>query len=356
VVQPAPDAAKRQIAELRLPKLEAAVVEPPPSAQAVERKLGELNIGHFAPQVTAPKLPAAEQRAAAGGPGGEANMPPPSPSEVAGGSSQAIGQLIALGLNPVAPAGPIEVPQGSRRGTFAATPEGKAGASGTPDIQGSEIGAGGAGTPGTDSGTGQGTNPVPAGIYVGGGATPSATTAVVGKTPPGGGTPNMRALIAAAAPPPDIPRSSRPGAIVARPEGGKIEDRVFGAKRYYSLVLNMPNLTSSGGSWIIRFAELNENRAPGELLGPVATHKVDPAYPAELMRARVEGTVTLYAVIRSDGTVGEIRVLRGLDERLDENAKVALSRWQFRPAMKNGAAVDLEAVVQIPFAASRLPF
>jgi outer membrane biosynthesis protein TonB len=54
--------------------------------------------------------------------------------------------------------------------------------------------------------------------------------------------------------------------------------------------------------------------------------------------------------------VGEIRVLRGLDERLDENAKVALSRWQFRPAMKNGAAVDLEAVVQIPFAASRLPF
>jgi TonB family protein len=118
----------------------------------------------------------------------------------------------------------------------------------------------------------------------------------------------------------------------------------------------MPNLTSVGGSWIIRFAELSENRAPGELVGPVATHKVDPAYPAEMMRARVEGTVTLYAVIRSDGSVGEIRVLRGLDERLDENAKIALSRWQFRPAMKNGAAVDLEAVVQIPFAASKLPF
>ena len=99
----------------------------------------------------------------------------------------------------------------------------------------------------------------------------------------------------------------------------------------------------------MRFAELSETRTPGELTAPVALTKVDPAYPQELMRDRVEGTVTVYAVIHSDGTVGELKVLRGVDERLDANAMAALSHWKFRPGTKNGAPVDLEALVQIPF-------
>jgi TonB family protein len=70
----------------------------------------------------------------------------------------------------------------------------------------------------------------------------------------------------------------------------------------------------------------------------------------------VQGTVVLYAVIHADGTVGDIRVLQGLHEQLDSNAVKALSRWKFRPATKGGAAVDLEAVVQIPFVAGRNVF
>jgi TonB family protein len=135
-----------------------------------------------------------------------------------------------------------------------------------------------------------------------------------------------------------------------------IADAVFNGKRYYTLTLNMPNLTSAGGSWVIRFAELNERPEKGELNAPVAIEKVDPKYPPDLVHDRVEGTVTLYAVIHSDGTVGSIRVLRGIDARLDENARVALSQWRFRPATKNGSAVDLEAVIQIPFKVRKLPF
>jgi TonB family protein len=133
----------------------------------------------------------------------------------------------------------------------------------------------------------------------------------------------------------------------------ELEKKVFGDRKFYSMTLNMPNLNSMGGSWVIRFAELNQNSARGDLVAPLATRQVDPGYPAELMRRNVQGTVTLYAVIRSDGTVGEIRILRGIDERLDEYARAALSRWHFRPATKNGYAVDLEAVVLIPFRAIR---
>src|SRR5438046_9222041 len=71
------------------------------------------------------------------------------------------------------------------------------------------------------------------------------------------------------------------------------------------------------------------------------------------MRRNVQGTVTLYAIIRSDGSVGDVRVLQGVDDRLDAYARAALTHWRFQPATKNGNAVDLEAVVAIPFRVSR---
>jgi len=115
------------------------------------------------------------------------------------------------------------------------------------------------------------------------------------------------------------------------------------------MTLNLPNLNSAGGSWIVHFAELQENKGPGELSGPIARRTADPAYPLELMRRNIHGTVTLYALINSDGTVGSVRVLNGVNDQLDEAAKSALMKWQFLPAMKNGNAVALEAVVRVPF-------
>jgi TonB family protein len=119
------------------------------------------------------------------------------------------------------------------------------------------------------------------------------------------------------------------------------------------MTLNMPNLNSSTGSWEIRFAELTEGKKEGELEAPVAMEKSDPAYPLELIRANVHGTVTLYAIIHADGKVGNIRVLNSADERLDSYAAQALARWKFAPAERAGKPVALEAVVKIPFRVRR---
>ena len=146
---------------------------------------------------------------------------------------------------------------------------------------------------------------------------------------------------AAPAPPPPVSYDDDPDR--------SIEQRVFGKRRYYSLIMNMPNLTSATGSWIIRFAELKQSDDKTPLVAPVALSKVDPAYPPDVLRDHVEGKVTLYAVIRADGTVDDIRVLDSLDSRLDANAVRALSAWHFRPGTKNGEAVAVEAVVEIPF-------
>ena len=67
------------------------------------------------------------------------------------------------------------------------------------------------------------------------------------------------------------------------------------------------------------------------------------------MRQNVSGTVILYAVIHADGTVGSVRVLRSVDDRLDQFASEAIAKWQFQPATKNGSAVDVEATFWIPF-------
>ncbi len=115
----------------------------------------------------------------------------------------------------------------------------------------------------------------------------------------------------------------------------------------------MPNLASVTGSWVLSFVEmrhLDDGPAPStELTGPVPLRKVDPKYPNSMIDARVEGEVVLYAVIRRDGTVDSIQLVRGIEPELDQNAMDALARWKFRPAERRGAPVELEAIVHIPF-------
>jgi TonB family protein len=133
-------------------------------------------------------------------------------------------------------------------------------------------------------------------------------------------------------------------------------EKLLGPKRIYTLHINMPNLTSATGSWILTFAEMESLQLspgvtpdPAALSGPEPLRKVDPKYPPELRGRRVEGEVILYAVIRKDGTVDSIQLVNGVDPTLDQNAMQALAQWKFRPGERQGAPIDLEAVVRIPF-------
>ena len=87
----------------------------------------------------------------------------------------------------------------------------------------------------------------------------------------------------------------------------------------------------------------------GELSTPEAVRKVDPMYVASAAREKVQGTVTLAALVLKDGTLANIRVVGSLDPRLDSSAVAALTQWQFSPARKGRQPVDLELLVQIPF-------
>lgn len=340
VVPPAETPVQRNLASVKLPAQPDAAV--PPSPAAAQRPLGDINLAVNAPTIEEPKLPVPEQQAATGQQNGQAAqaqaVPPSEPVTSGTGKSQAqqMGQLLVLNVNPVAPSGPMTVPEGNRPGEFAAGPNGHPGATAKPEIAAGSNSSGG---------TRDGVNSLPGNVYIA--APPRKVTGdVVVSAPSLPPAPSPRRAAG------DTPmRESSPA--------GRIETEVFGERRSYSMALNMPNLTSaSGTSWIIRFAEMNpEPGSAGDgVSAPVAVSKVDPAYPAALMHDRIEGVVVLYAVIHSDGSVGEVRVLQGVDDTLDENARNALQKWHFRPGTKNGAPVDLEAVIRIPFRAPRAAF
>ena len=357
VVAPAPEV-NGAISRRDVHAPQPAIVEPPREvADAGSRKLTDINIGHSQVVAPAPQLPMGEQRAvpnlAPGGNSGGAVVPPP-PSMQGGGGASGDGRLIALNLHPAAPTGPVDVPAGNRRGTFAATPEGKPGAAGTPDIpadshQGAAAGIGRGQGSGNAAGSGGNANGVPPGLFVGASPKPGSTSAVAGSSQGTSTSASPDATLLAKATPPRVSAvPSRSAELPANAES-ELERKVFGDRKSYAMTLNVPNLNSAGGSWVMHFVELKDAVKPGELVYPSATQQVDPGYPLELMKQNVQGTVILSAVIRGDGSVGEVRVLRGIDDRLDQYASAALSRWRFRPASRNGDPVALQTVVMIPF-------
>jgi len=252
--------------------------------------------------------------------------------------------LIALSAHPAAPA-PVQSPPGNTAARVSVSPEGgQPGASGVPN------GPVNANAP-PDSGNGAGSavgisisNGNPAAASAGGGAKIIAPPhKLITRPEPKGESEDQAERTG----PPDF---------ATLPAGAKPE-MIFASKKVYTLFVNMPNLNSATGSWILNFSELRTNAdasryASGDLSGPLPLKKVDPKYPPTAMVERVEGEVVLYAVIRRDGSVDSIQLVRGIDQRLDANAMSALGQWKFRPAVKQGATVELEAIVHIPF---RLP-
>jgi protein TonB len=71
---------------------------------------------------------------------------------------------------------------------------------------------------------------------------------------------------------------------------------------------------------------------------PIKRHDVLPAYTPEAMRAKIEGDVTIAAIVDADGVVREARVEQSLDKvfGLDEQALKAVRAMKFAPATRNG--------------------
>jgi len=125
-------------------------------------------------------------------------------------------------------------------------------------------------------------------------------------------------------------------------------DPAFYGRDVYSLAVQMPNISSYVGSWIMWFAD-RVPRGNHDLRPPVPLHKVDPKYLPAAISERIEGKVQIAGVIRANGRVDLLRILKGVDPRLDRSAEEALLKWEFAPAERNGVPVEVDVVAEIPF-------
>ena len=262
--------------------------------------------------------------------------------------------LIALSASPAAPKPDVQPPQGNLAARISISPEGTK--PGEPDgsPNASPDPSGGAGAPAASSGGGKS----PVGISISGGnPQPNASVSGLSNSRPKLSLPSSRGLLTHSEPTSkteDVPERSGPPNFATLPPGAKPE-QVFATKRVYTLAVNMANVNSASGSWILHFAELGGGpaavalSASAELAMPVPVRKVDPKYPPDLIEQNVQGEVVLYGVVRADGSVDSIQVARGLDPQLDANAKYAFAQWKFQPGSKSGTSVDLEVIAHIPF-------
>ena len=85
---------------------------------------------------------------------------------------------------------------------------------------------------------------------------------------------------------------------------------------------------------------------------PVFTKRVPPKYPDRAIKIKLQGYVILEAILRKDGTVDDIKVLRGLGKGkfgFEEEAIKALKKWQFLPGKVNNRPADVRMTLKIDF-------
>jgi TonB family protein len=85
------------------------------------------------------------------------------------------------------------------------------------------------------------------------------------------------------------------------------------------------------------------------ITAPAIVREVKPDYTEEGRRRRIEGDVVVEIVVKSDGSVGNVKLLQGLGAGLDERAVEAVRQWRFSPARRYGTAVDVIVEVAMEF-------
>ncbi len=87
--------------------------------------------------------------------------------------------------------------------------------------------------------------------------------------------------------------------------------------------------------------------SPGVTSG-LLVYKVQPVYPPEARRARIQGTVVLHALINKDGRLADLQLMSGPKE-LAAAAIGAVQQWRYRPYLLKGDPVEVDTEITVNF-------
>ena len=82
---------------------------------------------------------------------------------------------------------------------------------------------------------------------------------------------------------------------------------------------------------------------------PEELDRVMPRYPLIARQKNTGGAVVIRGVVRKDGTIDNVEIIKDLPYGLGESAKEAVERWRFRPATYRGEPIDVYYTVTVNF-------
>ncbi|MEO6223560.1 MAG: energy transducer TonB [Vicinamibacterales bacterium] len=89
-------------------------------------------------------------------------------------------------------------------------------------------------------------------------------------------------------------------------------------------------------------------KAPG-VVPPKVLNQTDPKYTVNAMRARIEGSVKIQAIVGLKGRIEKSRVKEPLHPDLDAEALRTLDSWEFEPGRVNGQPARVLIEVDMMF-------
>jgi protein TonB len=95
-------------------------------------------------------------------------------------------------------------------------------------------------------------------------------------------------------------------------------------------------------------SSLEPSSVPEETSLGLLIHRVEPEYPQQAVAQHLEGPVVLQAWVARDGTVRDLKLVRGYFV-LGRAAFDAVKQWRFKPYTPNGKAIDFQTVLTLNF-------
>lgn len=275
--------------------------------------------------------------------------------------------LLVLGVEPGPPTDSLSIPPGNRYGDFSISPfggqpgspggvhggslEGGTGGAGSGGDGSTAVGPGGSGGGGGDRG---GRNI----LSISGGPETSGPAMASASIPPRRGALETSLDNKLVYPVGKLPRIRRGTLTVTTGPTGGGGLRVYGVLqggKIYTIYLPMP-----GKNWVLQYSLV----APKSPAQPARTravaarldHGLVPPSPREqfdfhrppVPPDKAQEFIVLHGTLREDGTIGDLRLLRGVDPAADQAASAAFSRWKFDPALRDGKPIPLDILVGVP--------